>query len=1323
MSTNSSVFDRDFLGLPNNECSHCGASLFDGEVLSKTSREHYCCHHGIVPLNLMKIKIPWTLQNLLLEQTDEAKEFRLNIRRYNNLFAFTSMKANLDHNLASLREGFYTFRISGVLHHYAPVNIFPPNESMKPKFAQIYFYDKDFQLKQRTSSFQDLNKKTINRIQKMIHKHNDLLKAFPGLSNFSKQNVDEITFQLREKKKREYDLPQANEIGAIIPSHESASKNRELTFATKIEKNGRSIQKLHKISQFHAFYDALHYVLLHPCGESGWEIGLNTLKNTKGNHLTLLQFYRFKLFHRKGEYGMLLFSGRLYHQLIVDAWVKIEEQRLCWIRNNQKTIRAQMYAALDPKSEGKKIILPSTFSGSPRFFQKLFQNSLAIVRHFGKPTFFLTMTTNADWPEIKDNLPPGVSANDRPDLVCRVFNLKAKRLIKYICSSNVFGKVLAYVYRVEFQKRGLPHLHCLIISERDTIRSAKDIDAYVSAEIPEKEDNPLLYQTVTKKMMHGPCEKKPCFKDGKCSKHFPKSFTHETKMSFDGYAEYRRRNDGRFVYRSGKRLDNRFVVPFNPTLCLLFDAHINLEVCVTVRAVKYLYKYIYKNVDYLSVELRNPNDEILRYLDGRFITALEAAYHILGFLIHKESVFVMDLPVHLPGQQYVYYKLGQDMNKVRAAGKKTKLIAWFELNQHCETARNLLYYEIPEHFIWKASSKTWMKRQRPRTSIGRMINVTPNAQELFYLRLLLTKVKGAQSFNDLLTINGKTEETFREACIQRGLLEDDDFLAETFKDICNFLPHPLKVFEMFVDYVIHTPITAVKTFYRAVRDILLDQDKILNLHKNYPFNVHLYFIKKRLEEIYERKYADFTLPNPPANLQGFDQHDFNDPNLFGPENKPLNEEQQKFFDLITKGNDQCFFLDGPGGCGKTYLLTAICSFFHRRNQKVWVCASSGIAATVIPTGKTAHSLLKIPVNCLDTSTLNITKGTTLWNELKSVKLLVYDEISMASKNVLDTIDRSLRDILDETKPFGGIKLIFCGDFRQLLPVKKFASPTQIVAECCKYANVWEHVKTFRLMKNMRTTDLKWSKFILRVGNGDANDAENNITLPDECTIVNSLDNLINETFQNRFLEENYNGTECVLTTTNKLCDDVNNIMIDKLPGDESTYYSIDVMESDEAIPVEFLNSLKIGGFPNHELRIKLGCIVMCLRNINEVLRNGTRLRITRMEEKFIVGTVITEGPHYGKEQIVFMIKSLSTPIDFPFQFSRRQLPLRHSYCLTIHKSQCQTFQRVGLYLSDDNQCFSHGQLYVALSRVAQGAKGLVSTCKKLKNIVYPNALS
>ena len=108
---------RDYAGIPDCKCDHCGASLFKDEILKAAQKAHYCCHHGIVPLNVMKISIPRTLRKLLLEQTSESKEFKKNIRRYNNLFAFTSMKANLDHKLASQRQGIYTFRVSGVLHH------------------------------------------------------------------------------------------------------------------------------------------------------------------------------------------------------------------------------------------------------------------------------------------------------------------------------------------------------------------------------------------------------------------------------------------------------------------------------------------------------------------------------------------------------------------------------------------------------------------------------------------------------------------------------------------------------------------------------------------------------------------------------------------------------------------------------------------------------------------------------------------------------------------------------------------------------------------------------------------------------------------------------------------------------------------------------------------------------------------------------------------------------------------------------------------------------------------------------------------------------
>ncbi|RKP15857.1 hypothetical protein ROZALSC1DRAFT_31933, partial [Rozella allomycis CSF55] len=94
---------------------------------------------------------------------------------------------------------------------------------------------------------------------------------------------------------------------------------------------------------------------------------------------------------------------------------------------------------------------------------QLYQDSMAIVREFGKPDLFITVTCNPSWPEIKDNLMLNQTAQDRPDIVARVFNQKLKLIIQDLTKNNIFGKVIAFMYVVEFQKRGLPHAHILLI--------------------------------------------------------------------------------------------------------------------------------------------------------------------------------------------------------------------------------------------------------------------------------------------------------------------------------------------------------------------------------------------------------------------------------------------------------------------------------------------------------------------------------------------------------------------------------------------------------------------------------------------------------------------------------------------------------------------------------------------------------------------------------------------------------------------------------------------------------------------------------------------
>lgn len=197
--------------------------------------------------------------------------------------------------------------------------------------------------------------------------------------------------------------------------------------------------------------------------------------------------------------------------------------------------------------------------------------------------------------------------------------------------SNIPFLIFTVIYTVEFQKRGLPHAHILLfLHQEDKFPAANDIDKVISAEIPDEETQPHLYQLVKDSMIHGPCgsfnKQSPCMKDGKCSKHFPKKFNQTTTIDEDGYPIYRRRDDGKTVEKNGINLDNRYVVPYNSYLLTKYGAHINVEWCNQTRSIKYLFKYINKGHDRVTAALCHTRqqdddnqirDEIKEYYDCR----------------------------------------------------------------------------------------------------------------------------------------------------------------------------------------------------------------------------------------------------------------------------------------------------------------------------------------------------------------------------------------------------------------------------------------------------------------------------------------------------------------------------------------------------------------------------------------------------------------------------------------------------------------------------------------------------------------------------------
>ena len=135
------------------------------------------------------------------------------------------------------------------------------------------------------------------------------------------------------------------------------------------------------------------------------------------------------------------------------------------------------------------MVLPSSYVGGDRFRQKLYQDSIAIVSRLGKPSLFITFNANPKSEEIERELLPQQTAADRPDLVARVFNLKVRDLLNQIRHNEVFGPWLGWVWTIEYQKRGLPHLHLLVFLKTDhKFLTAADIDCFISAEIHTEDD-------------------------------------------------------------------------------------------------------------------------------------------------------------------------------------------------------------------------------------------------------------------------------------------------------------------------------------------------------------------------------------------------------------------------------------------------------------------------------------------------------------------------------------------------------------------------------------------------------------------------------------------------------------------------------------------------------------------------------------------------------------------------------------------------------------------------------------------------------------------
>lgn len=398
----------------------------------------------------------------------------------------------------------------------------------------------------------------------------------------------------------------------------------------------------------------------------------------------------------------------------------------------------------------------------------------------------------------------------------------------------------------------------------------------------------------------------------------------------------------------------------------------------------------------------------------------------------------------------------------------------------------------------------------------------------------------------------------------------------------------------------------------------------------------------------------------------------------------------------------------------------------------------------MPRGQTSHTRFKIPIDVDIDITCGIKKQSQIAALLRETDVIIWDEVAPQNRHQIEAVNECLKDIRDSPDDFGGVTVVFGGDWAQTLPVVKNESltPANVIEKCLVSSPLWPRLIKMRLSENMRlrSPDPVTRDYVTWMERLPYDPTMRELAeLPESVHNSPSEEDLIQHVYRAEDVSaalqnsetSDYFAERCILCPKNDDVQAMNERIIDMLPTNDDAiviYTAKHELPAGTPPPVrtfmtEDLMSLHNDkSVPPSSLRLRKGMCVMLLRNLNVArgLCNGSRMIILQHSRRELFVRLINAGDdesRYASIPRIWLETDVETSV---YPFRRLQFPVRPCFAMTISKSQGQSLKVVGIDMRIDP--FLHGQTYVAFSRTTDvsGVHVLIpeNSDRKVKNVVY-----